>query len=78
MLELKASAVELLEVMLEDTNVDTPKLARVSECFEMCWPTRLTALLILCVHTILALCIYHNIVYIPSVTVSYLLLGYVL
>ena len=27
---MKASAVELLEVMLEDTHVDTPKLARVS------------------------------------------------
>lgn len=30
MLDLKASAVELLEVMLEDTHADTPKLARVS------------------------------------------------
>ncbi len=30
MLDLKASAVELLEVMLEDTHVDTPKLAKVS------------------------------------------------
>lgn len=31
-LDMKASAVELLEVMLEDTHVDTPKLARVSAC----------------------------------------------
>ena len=69
--------MELLEVMLEDTHVDTPKLARVSECLEMCKPTRLTALLILCVHTILALCIYLNIVYKPSAAVSYLLLEYV-
>ena len=30
MLDLKASAVELLEVMLEDTHMDTPKLAKVS------------------------------------------------
>ena len=30
MLDLKASAVELLEVMLEDTHVDTIKRAKVS------------------------------------------------
>ena len=30
MLDLKASAVELLEVMLEKTHADTPKQAKVS------------------------------------------------
>ena len=79
MLELKASAVELLEVMLEDTHVDTPKLARVSEYFfEMCRPARFTTLLIMCIHTIMTLCMYLNIVYTSSATVAYLLLGYVL
>ena len=32
----------------------------------------------MCIHTIMTLCMYLNIVYIPSATVAYLLLGYVL
>ena len=46
----------------------------------MCSPARFTALLIMCIHTIITLCMYLNIVYniIPSATVANLLLGYVL